>query len=292
MTINYQSVKFFISKKIYKFKESCIKRYLKLTKKDKIYSHSVYPYIKTQEKDSGVFDVFFKNEYLFTSKSFDLLKGNYENIFIVGSGPSVSKQNTDKLKNKNVIFLNGSILTALEKSIIPMAYIIIDANFILNRMDIINKIQKGTNIILSPSAIKALAFFSPQTLTENNIFILSYITEPAKHKTYFEFSSNPQKGFADGGTVMSIGIQLAYFCKAETTYLVGLDISNANQPRFYETVKNKQKCGLLKDYQQKILPFMKQAALMFKEKGMALYNCSPISKLPYDIIPYSDYMSK
>ncbi len=91
---------------------------------------------------------------------------------------------------------------------------------------------------------------------------------------------------------MSIGIQLAYFCKADRTYLVGLDIGNANQPRFYETNKNKQKSGLLKDYQEKILPFMKEASLMFKDEGMRLYNCSPVSKLPYDIIPYSDYLDK
>ncbi len=293
MTNHYQSAIFYISKKIYKFKESCIKRYLRLIHKDKLYSYSVYPYIKIQEKSNGIFDVFFKNKYLFTSKSFDCLKGNYESIFIVGSGPSVSKQNTDKLKGKTVIFLNGSILTALEKSIIPMAYIVMDANFILNRLDIINKIQKGTNIILSPSAIKALAFFSPKTLQENNIFIFFHITERnSENKIYFDFSSDPKQGFADGGTVMSIGIQLAYFCKADRTYLVGLDIGNANQPRFYETNKNKQKSGLLKDYQEKILPFMKEASLMFKDEGMRLYNCSPVSKLPYDIIPYSDYLDK
>ena len=53
-----------------------------------------------------------------------------------------------------------------------------------------------------------------------------------------------------------------------------------------------QKSGLQKDFYNYILPFMKEASKRYKTKGIDLFNCSPISKLPFDIIPYSAIYEK
>lgn len=88
---------------------------------------------------------------------------------------------------------------------------------------------------------------------------------------------------------MSLAIQIAFSLQPKKVFLLGLDIGNAAEPRFYENNANKQKCGLLKDYETKILPFMKLTRHIFDAHGREIFNCSPITKLPYEVIPYSKF---
>ena len=85
---------------------------------------------------------------------------------------------------------------------------------------------------------------------------------------------------------MAVGLQLALLLDAHEILLLGLDINNVSQPRFYEKHNQSLKSGLLKDYQHKILPFMMKMARVCRDRGILIYNCSSVSKLPYDIIPF------
>lgn len=292
-----------IKEKIYKLKENIIKHYLIIKKgRNNAYSFSYYPYIRLLNKNK----IYWKNKFLFETHSFDELNSNEKDIFIIGSGPSINRQNLALLKNKKVIFLNGSIIIAKKYNIPPFCLTIMDSTFVINRQNIIKEIPSKIPLILSLSVIKAFYYFMPQILKEHPIFLIENPLEPYNgtkkeiidlDKKYFyiskagdsAFSLNPSKGLYNGGTVMSNAIQLAFYAGFKRVFLLGLDIGNANQPRFYETNNNKIKCGLLNDYETEILPFMKATRELAEIKGISIYNCSPITKLPYEVIPYFNF---
>lgn len=264
-------------------KRKIIKKIIKLThNKSDYYKADYWPYVK--EKNGSVY---FKNKKIKTRNLLNLDIKN-QTVNIIGSGPSINNLNLDKLRIGKNIYLNGSISIAIENRIPILAHIIMDANFVYNRFDLIEKYTKNTNIILSLGALCAIAERDISILNNNNV----YIFKTKKLSKGIIFTDDINHNIIDGGTVMSIAIQTMFYNHPKKVYLLGLDISNAKEPRFYENEKNKQKCGLLKDYEEKILPFMKEASLKFKNNNIEIFNCSPISKLPFDIIPYSGRYEK
>lgn len=149
--------------------------------------------------------------------------------------------------------------------------------------------------MLTFPAIKEIAFERPDIIRQNRIFLLherkfhdSDVFDTSE-KNLFLFD-RPTYGVFQAGTVMSAAVQLAAFLNIHHVYLLGLDISNAEkEPRFYETQKDKVRTGLLRDYERQILPFMKLASVWYRNAGWTISNCSPVSKLPYSVIPYQDF---
>lgn len=93
--------------------------------------------------------------------------------------------------------------------------------------------------------------------------------------------------------MLARGVQMAFYLNAGVTYILGLDLGNFMQPHFYETEQDKVvSCGLLRDYEAKILPFMTLAAKVFKENNREIFNCSSVTKLPYGIFPYNNRFLK
>ena len=256
-----------------------------------------WPWVNIKVSPIMTHDIFSMTSHLLSTIPIKSLKTSKKNISIIGSGPSIKEQNLSKLKNTEVILLNGAITLIETAKIKPLCIIIIDSSFVEKRFDLIRKIPKGTNLIVTLGVIRAIQERSTNILPRLNIFITKNITtndydtrngteeEKAKKKG---FSTNLDYGFINGGTVMSVAIQLAAQLNAKKIFLLGLDISNSDQPRFYESNNTALKSGLLKDYEQKILPFMIKARDVCMQEKIAIYNCSPISKLPYEIIPFFD----
>lgn len=295
---------------LYKWQESIIKKYIYCTKgKSYTYAYSYWPYIKYRINSNSSADILFKNRLLVKSQPFTNLHSELyiEKCYILGSGPSIKKQDLSCLRDKPVITLNGSITAAKQYNLKPILHCIIDATFICNKFSILqNNLPPQVPLGLSPSVLKALVWYVPELLKNHPVYLLLNPLEifPYPSKTVKElntdyfitndnknsaFSIFPQAGLFDGGTVMSIAIQLSYYMGFKKTFLLGLDISNANQPRFYEKQGQQLKCGLLDDYENKILPFMTLTANIFNKTGRLIYNCSPVSKLPYSIIPYAEF---
>lgn len=292
--------------KLYKWKENLIKAYLSCTRgREMRYAFSYWPYVAVKETPCGK-DVLFKGKKVFSSLSLDSMLRPGEDVYILGSGPSVKQQDLSRLAGKNVITLNGSISAAEKYGFVPLLHFIADANFILKRPQLAQAIPAGVPLALSLSAIKAAAVFAAGLFQNRALFLVENPLEkyprpriaPAElpedkfvkddlGKT--AFSLDPYAGLFDGGTVLTLAVQTAYFLRFKRVFLLGFDIGNAAEPRFYETKKNRVKCGLLNDYEHKILPFMKLAAQVFNSAGREIYNCSPITKLPYSVVPYFDY---
>ncbi len=295
-----------MQKRLYKYSESLIKKYLTITQgKNTRYAFSYWPYISLKNNSSET-EVLFKGKKIFSASSFDSLRPTNEDIYILASGPSIKKQDLTLLRHKQVITLNGSISAAKEAGFIPFFHFIMDANFILKRPDLALLVPPETPIALSLSAVKAAAIFTPEILKKHPICLaknpleiypfprlsveeLDEVNFAKNSSNTSAFSLNPEKGFFDGGSVLTLALQLAYYCKFKRVFLLGFDIGNAEEPRFYETTKNRLSCGLLNDYESKILPFMRLAAALYKQAGREIYNCSAITKLPYEIVPFFDF---
>jgi len=220
------------------------------------------------------------------------------NIFvIIGSGPSIKDIDFSKLKNANIILLNGAISLIEKKNIHPFYCVIIDSTFIENRFDIVCKLPEGTKLLTTPGCLRAIYERDVNLIKKLIITVTQNVANPIYHSCTSErrftiqeqgYSDDLDIGYIDGGTVMAVGIQLSFQLHAKKIYLLGLDISNTHQPRFYEKNGATQKSGLAKDYESKILPFMKQISIRCKVENISIFNCSKTSRLPYDIIPFFD----
>lgn len=247
------------------------------------------------------YDLFDRAEFLCRSLSlYDLpndLKSPPDELFIIGSGPSIRNQHIEKLKNKNTILLNGAVSLIESVGLNPLCVLIVDELFCRKRLDLLERIPQGTNLVLTFPAIKEIAFERPDIIRESKVFLLhekneSFSDVPEFHEKNLFLFDKPTHGVFRAGTVMSAAIQLAAFIKIRNVYLLGLDIGNAeSEPRFYETRKDKVRTGLLRDYELLILPFMKFASSWYEQHSLKIFNCSPITKLPYSVIPYHDFES-
>ena len=216
-----------------------------------------------------------------------------EEIFIIGSGPSIKQQPIELLSSRKTILLNGAIQLVKTHRLNPIGIVIIDDSFIRKHVEMLNAIPPSTHLFLSFFALKEIIKNSPHIL-QNPIYLvheLKFVSDsiPKDLQQKIEQFDKPTWGVFDGGTVMSVAIQIAAFIKAQNIYLLGLDIGNSNtEPRFYEEKNNICRSSLLTDYDKKILPFMKLAAEWCARNNINIFNCSPVSKVPYEIIPFKD----
>ena len=287
-----------------KIRHRLIRAYLKFTRESSYKSKADYwPWVRIESAGASGYRVLYSGKLACTSLPFcDLCETGGE-IAIVGSGPSVNLMRFDLISRLNCVLLNGAISLVDAYGIEPLACIIVDSTFAENRFDVLRCLPSGSNVILTPGVIRAVLERERAFLSKMNVYLTQNILMPVynpgprfrQQRDMAEqagFSFDLDCGYVDGGTVMAVAIQLAYQVKAEKTYLIGLDIGNSASPRFYETQRDKLKCGLSDAYESSTLPFMKAASVIFSRSGIDIYNCSPCSRLPYDVIPYCDEFKK
>lgn len=275
-----------------RFRRKLIKQYIKLIKPKSLRDTANY-WPDMSYKDHTLL---FRKKPINTlpiNSLVDLYCNTAKCINIIGSGPSVRCLDYSTLLHDRNIFLNGSISLAIEFQLPVFAFIIMDATFVKNRFELIQSLAEPCHLLLGLGAACAIAERDSSILERHKITIFT-ISKGNLNDFYSDgvsyFSNNLDFGFFDGGTVMSVAIQLAYHLRPETVNLLGLDIGNSGEPRFYELKGKALKSGLLKDYETKILPFMTLTSKCYSNKKIDLFNCSSITKLPYEVIPFrSDF---
>ncbi len=267
-----------------KVRRKIIKKYIKLThpKSERNKAH-YWPDITTSPDH-----VFYKTRQMGSTrltdlaKQIDQLSDHNSVINIVGSGPSVNDLDFQKLTEHANIFLNGSISLAIKHELPVAGHVILDPYFVFSRIDLLQNNLPRHNLILSLGAMCAIAERDITILERHDVFVFNEVILSADRL----FSDDIDSYLVDGGSVISIAMQVAVNTSVQEVRLLGLDIGNAAQPRFYETKDNVQRNCLLSDFESKIVPFMQASASVYRKKGISLVNCSPISKLSYEIIPY------
>lgn len=261
------------------------------------YKHNrrFWPYYKVERNhEGGVSKIYFKNKLVVENSPPDL--SALKKCMLIATGPSIQNLSEDIFSRPDIDYMgiNGAI--ALEK-IIFKYYVIIDHNFTMNRFDLVLKVlntdctfyttPRCLDLILRKVNFSEITckikIIEPITRGEVERFLGPKVNIDTT-KNYFFIDQN--RGFSthisdvvfDYFTVAYVALQVIHALHYQEIYLAGLDMNNFSQPRFYESVENKQPT-LLDQHLTITLPAFDTAAKFLTGKEIQVYNLSPQSSV-------------
>lgn len=173
-------------------------------------------------KDDLLYSYSFLNSEI--KKSVQKLKKNKQSnisnrCFIIGSGPSIKKQNLSLLKNEITFGFNAFYLIKDEIGFLPTYYLIEDPFPAEDNADVINKLE-GTTIIV-PYDLKYC--IKPR----NNVIYVNFdrVYLNPIDKLFPHFANNCEKKVYWGGTVAYMALQIADYLNYKDIYLLGIDLT-------------------------------------------------------------------
>jgi hypothetical protein len=217
-------------------------------------------------------------------------------ILIIGSGPSVRRADLPSLPDRVALLLNGAISLIGEQIREPLAVAIEDERFVWRHFDLMRKklARRDVPLLLSPGVIRAICELDVDFLRERPIILVDDIRKPyglprrdRAELAGFDFavldgeagfSSAPDRGVFQGGSVAISALQFALATGAREVGFLGVDIANANAPRFYETEGDVAYSGIA-GAEARILAHIALALDVAEARGVRLANHSRLSAL-------------
>lgn len=218
-------------------------------------------------------------------------------LSIVGSGPSLRDQHVERLTAP--LLLNGA--ASLADRVTPAAVVVEDERFIFRHHAMIAALPHDVPLLLSPAAMRAIAERGPATLQDRPVGLIDNLAKPVNQprralsdpdiqgallrKDGAALSIDPDTGMVITGTVAFSALQIALSLLPPQVLLAGVDLSNANAPRFYED-QDRAKSGIVSGL-DRILPGFALALQFAHKRGIDLRCASAVSALldlgyPYD----------
>ena len=105
------------------------------------------------------------------------------------------------------------------------------------------------------------------------------------------YSFDVALGVFDADTVAYAALQVLVSGGARHVYVHGLDLTLQNGLRFYDEGPTPQASRLVRNFSQLIEPSFRFAAAQWRTRGVSVFNLSPISALPADIIERLDWQA-
>lgn len=261
--------------------------------------HSWLPFLTIVARDSsGVGRVVYRGREIA-----DLKRGDHvaaacgEAIYIIGSGPSIAEQDLSALPLRSAMLLNGAIALIGEQITSPLAIVIEDERFVWRHFPMMReRIAPQHACLFSAGVLRAICEMDPTWLGGRPITLIDDIRKPygRQRRTAVElgvldhvrfsargdagFSTVPDAGVFQGGSVVISALQFACAMPVKTIGLIGIDISNAASPRFYETKGAVAYSGVA-DAEETILAHVALACTIANEHGIDIRNHSPVSAL-------------
>lgn len=218
-------------------------------------------------------------------------------IYIVGSGPSVRAQDLKVLPPRSAMLLNGAIALIGEQIDVPLAVVIEDERFVWRHFAMMReKISPQHTCLFSVGVLRAICEIEPSWFGGRSVVLIDDIRKPYGRRRravselakldYVRLSSSgdagcstqPDCGVFQGGSVVISALQFACAMPVRTIGLVGIDISNAAAPRFYETKDAVAYSGVA-DAEARILSHVDLARTVAHSRARDVRNHSPISAL-------------
>lgn len=218
------------------------------------------------------------------------LPDHAKEIAIVGSGPSIRKQHLTRLPPRSALLLNGAI--SLAAQLHPMAILIEDERFVWRHFDMLRDTPADCPWFLSPGVIRALLERDRTFLIGKQVRLIEDLLKPVHSPRLNRadpalagvldrqklFSLEPERGIMPAGTVAYTAMQFAMASGPCLIGLAGVDLSNANQPRFYETMGNAAPSGIVRGL-SRIIDGFSAAREIAGSRGIKLRCYSPVSVL-------------
>jgi hypothetical protein len=227
-----------------------------------------------------------------------------DEIIVVGTGPSLGAQARDRIPLDRAFLLNGAVHLLDPKGPPPLGLFVEDERFVWRRWRmIVEKVPGGTHCYLSTAAIRALCRTAPEWLASQAVHHLDFVHRPYGrkrpvrddlHRVPFlrwsadglsAISLDPQAGLMPSGTVAATAAQVALSFSPARIGFAGIDLTNTDKPRFYETLGDTAQSGLAAT-PDKILASFAAIRDECVERGIVLENYSPASRLAELGVPY------
>jgi hypothetical protein len=191
--------------------------------------------------------------------------------------------------------LNGALHLLPSVITKPLAVAIEDERFVWRHFDLLKRIPTGCVCLLSVSVIRAICELDRTWLRDRPIVLIDNLRKPygvARRDTaelrklnYVRLSEDGDVGFSDdpfagifqAGSVAVSAAQFAVSWTPRSIGFVGIDLSNADEPRYYETT-DKAYSGIVAA-QQRIVDHLVLARNIAAERGIHVVNHSPVSAL-------------
>jgi hypothetical protein len=218
-------------------------------------------------------------------------------IYIVGSGPSIRDCDLSGLEFRSAILLNGAIGLSGDRIAEPLAIAVEDERFVWRHLDMLReKVAPGSLCLFSVAVLRALCEIDKSWLADKIIILIDDIRKPygARRRSLDDikklqyvrldaegsagFSLSPDRGVFLGGSVAVSALQFALYCAQQQVGFLGIDISNAGEPRFYETPSDMAFSGIARA-EDRIIEHLVLARQIAAERGVSFVNYSPISAL-------------
>ncbi|MFC3164562.1 glycosyl transferase [Ciceribacter thiooxidans] len=225
-------------------------------------------------------------------------------IFVVGSGPSVKETRVGDTGPATAILLNGAMSLIGNEIATPLAVAVEDERFVWRHFDLMRaKIDADLLCLFSVGVIRAICELDCSWLADKRVILVDDIRKPyrVRRRSIAElaglasatvsddgiagFSDDPSVGVFQGGSVAISAIQFAAYCRPRSIGLFGIDISNADRPRFYEKTGDTAKSGIA-GAEARIVGHIVLAHAICQRKGIDLINYSPVSALRGTAIGY------
>jgi hypothetical protein len=259
--------------------------------------HSWRPHLAIDRDSAESAGISYKGRRICRLRGTEAIDFNGGEIYLIGSGPSINTQNIKLIPSRTAILLNGSIALLGESIASPLAITIEDERFVWRHFALMKeKIPPRSACLFSPGVIRAICELDSAWLQNVRIILIDDLRKPyllprrsirqleelsfvrTSHDKRAALSLAPARGVIQAGSVVVSALQFAISLKPNSIGLFGIDISNANQPRFYETGGHMAKSGLEKGL-QRIIEHIVLAKKLCEENGIALTNHSPVSAL-------------
>ena len=227
---------------------------------------------------------------------------------IVGSGPSLRFQALSRLSDRSMIYLNGALSRIPRQPEYPTIVAIEDERFIWRHFGMLrDHVPERTGLLLSVSVLRAIAEHDPAWLRNRSVFLIDNLLKPygAPQRTMDSpqvcdiimsddqatLSTHPEQGVVPAGSIAFTALQWIMAREPEVIGFAGIDLSNADQPRFYETPGKTAKSNILSS-QRRILAHFSLAVDISRARHVRLETYSRNSALRGIGIAYSSQLDE
>lgn len=259
--------------------------------------HAWLPTLRIEGRSAGQPGrILYRGRRLLALSGSDLLERRARGkVLIVGSGPSAGGLMPEALSPRSALLLNGAISLIGKGLAEPLAVAIEDERFIWRHFDLLARmVTPDIPMLLSPGVIRTLCDIAPDFIGGRPVILIDDIRKPYGRPRRDEaelaaldhvslrgqagFSTDPDLGVFHGGSVVVTAAQFALATAAKEIGFIGVDIANADQPRFYEAAGDAAFSGVAAA-ERRILDHLALAAEIAKRRGVTFVNHSAVSAL-------------
>lgn len=228
---------------------------------------------------------------------------------LVASGSSIKEINYEKVGDKPVFLMNGSIILADKFKNNKIFYTVDDLGFIRRNIDmVISAIKKADIIFLSATGISNICEYDKGLLKGKKVAMIErinrfYNVPQMKDKLFYKenknnsayefggitifnrnynvgFSRNLLSGFFYARTIPYVALQIVYHMGFRKINMIGVDFNQIGQRFYFE--QSPEKTKIKEDYKRHILPSFKISKQCSIQDGWVLNIINKSSQLVKD----------